>query len=230
VKLGILEAGAPPGPLRPRFGTYAEMFENLLGEDFDWRSYAVRTGDWPQRPEEQDGYVVTGSAAAVYEDDAWIAQLLDFLRAARGRAKLVGVCFGHQAMAQAFGGRVVKSPKGWGVGLQHYEVTAREPWMDGAASFALPASHQDQVVELPPGARVLASSAFTPLAMLDYPGQDAISIQPHPEFAPAYAKALIESRREERLTVAQADAAIASLDAPNDRERVGEWITRFLSK
>ncbi len=93
---------------------------------------------------------------------------------------------------------------------------------------ALPASHQDQVVELAPGTRVLAASAFTPYAMLDYPGQEAISIQPHPEFEPAYAAALIEARRGTRFPEAQAVAAVASLDQPNDRARVGQWIERFL--
>jgi GMP synthase-like glutamine amidotransferase len=223
----VLQAGGPPEPLRPKFGTYAAMFEALMGDGFDWSVYDVQAGQWPTAPDAHDGYIVTGSSAGVYDPDDWIARLLAFLCEARGRARLVGVCFGHQAMAQAFGGQVVKSPKGWGIGLQDYEVVAREGWMDGAPSFAVPASHQDQVVALPPGAEVLAASAFTPYAMLDY-GGDAVSIQPHPEFEPAYAKALIESRRGTRFTNEQADAAIDSLDKPNDRERVGRWLERFL--
>ncbi len=230
MKIGVLETGAPPAALRPRFGTYAGMFEALLGDGYDWRVYDVQTGAWPDRPEDNDAYLVTGSSAGVYETDAWIGALMDFLRAARGRARLVGVCFGHQAMAQAFGGRVIKSPRGWGVGLHTYDVRAHEPWMDMAPTIAIPASHQDQVVELPPGARVLAASEITPFGMLEYGDQPAISLQLHPEFDPAYAVALIESRREERLTPDQADAAVASLKAPNDNARVGGWIRRFLAE
>jgi GMP synthase-like glutamine amidotransferase len=226
--LGVIEAGAPPRALLPRFGGYDDMFRTLLGDGYDWRAYDIQQRQWPAAPEDHDAYIVTGSSAGVYDGEPWIGELLDFLRATRGRARLVGVCFGHQAMAQAFGGQVVKSPKGWGVGLQRYDVVLREPWMDAAGAFALPASHQDQVVELPPGARVLAASDFTPYAMLDYPGQDAISIQPHPEFDPAYAQALIEARRGTRYPDAEADAAVASLDAPNDRARVGGWIETFL--
>ena len=108
MRIGVLETGAPPEALEPRFGDYPRMFRELLGEAHRWTSYDVRAGGWPQAPEDNDAYLVTGSAAGVYEDLPWIAPLLDFLHGAKGRARLVGVCFGHQAMAQAFGGRVIK--------------------------------------------------------------------------------------------------------------------------
>ncbi|HEY5410472.1 MAG TPA: type 1 glutamine amidotransferase [Caulobacteraceae bacterium] len=227
-RIGILETGAPPQGLQPRFGDYPQMFRGLLGEGFQWRTYDVQAGGLPARVQDEDAYIVTGSSAGVYDGDAWIGQLLEFLRGARGRAKLVGICFGHQAMAQAFGGEVIKSPKGWGVGLHTYEVLAPEPWMDPAPSISVPASHQDQVTRPPPGATVLAASPFTPYGMLDY-GPDAISLQLHPEFAPAYAEALIENRRGTRFSEAVADAAVASLHRPNDNARVGEWLKRFLA-
>lgn len=229
MRIGILKTGRPPKPAIPRFGTYPDMFMNLLGRDaYDWRVYAADEGEYPDRPDACDAYIVTGSAAGVYEDDPWIGQLFDFLRAAKGRAKLVGVCFGHQAMAQAFGGQVVKSPKGWGIGEHAYDIVSREPWMDGAAAIRLPASHQDQVVEVPPGAEVFAASAFTPIAALAWRDQPAISMQPHPEFDPAYAAALIEARRGKVYADDEADRALASLGRPDDRARVGGWIRAFL--
>jgi GMP synthase-like glutamine amidotransferase len=229
LKIGILKTGRPPRPAIPQFGTYPDMFMQLLGPDaYDWRTYAADQGEYPAAPEDCDAYIVTGSAAGVYDSDPWIGQLLDWLRAAKGRARLVGVCFGHQAMAQAFGGQAIKSPKGWGIGEHAYEVVSHEPWMDGAASFRLPASHQDQVVALPPGAEVVGASAFTPMAALSYRDQPAISMQPHPEFDPAYAAALIEARRGKVYAEDEADRAIASFGAPDDRARVGGWIRRFL--
>jgi GMP synthase-like glutamine amidotransferase len=226
MKLAILETGRPTPELAKRFGTYPDMFRRLLGEGIDYATYDVTAGELPAEPGAHDAYLISGSPAGVYEPLPWIGEAQAFLRSARGKAKLVGICFGHQLMAQAFGGHVEKSEKGWGVGLHTYPVVKREPWMDDASIISVPASHQDQVVLQPPRTDVVASSIFTPYAALAWRDQPAISFQFHPEFDPEYAKALIASRRER---VPQADAAIASLDRPNDRNRVGEWIRNFLT-
>jgi len=231
LKIGILETGAPPPDLATRFGDYGVMFEHLLGEaDFEWVHFNVQAGELPPTPVACDGYLITGSSAGVYDPVPWIGATERFLRDAKGEAALVGVCFGHQLMAQAFGGKVIKSPKGWGVGLHRYEVFHRRPWMDAAATIAAPASHQDQVIEAPPATTVLAGSDFTPFGMLAWDDQPALSIQLHPEFDPAYARALIEARRGGRYGEAQADAAIASLAGPDDRARLGRWIGGFLRR
>lgn len=230
MKIGLLETGNPPGDLAETHGSYSAMFEALLGPEHSYRVYDVQKGELPEDPGENDAYVITGSAAGVYDPLPWIEPLKAFLVQAKGEQPMVGVCFGHQIMAEAFGGKVIKSDKGWGVGLQAYAVEAQEPWMDDAHHVAVPGSHQDQVVALPPGARVLAGSAFTPYGILTYDDAKAISMQVHPEFSPDYAKALIETRRGARLTDEQADAAIASLSADNDRARMAEWIGAFLKQ
>jgi GMP synthase-like glutamine amidotransferase len=228
-RVAILETGKPPGDMAQRYGSYPQMFETLLGADgLSFRTYDVPAGEWPE-PGDFDALLITGSAAGAYDPLPWIEPLKIFLNAAKDKP-MVGVCFGHQIMAEAFGGHVEKSAKGWGVGLNRYAVLERESWMDAAPEFAIPASHQDQVTALPPGARVIAASDFTPFAALAYTDKPAISFQGHPEFAPAYAEALIENRRGTRFTDAQADAAVQSLEQPNDRERVGRWIVSFLEQ
>jgi GMP synthase-like glutamine amidotransferase len=222
--LAILRTGDPPGQLLDRFGPYDAMFARLLG--VQTIGYDVRAGEYPARPGDHAAYLITGSPAGVYEPLPWIEPLMDFLRRAKGEAKLVGVCFGHQVMAEAFGGRVEKSVRGWGAGLQDYDIVARAPWMDDVASIAVPVSHQDQIVVQPPRSRILARSDFSPFGMLAYEDQPAVSMQFHPEFEPDYARALIEYRRQ-RLPAP--DACLASLDRPNDTARVGGWIRRFLA-
>jgi GMP synthase-like glutamine amidotransferase len=231
MKLGILETGRPPEEIAARFGTYVQMFQTLLGAGYDWHAYDVRSGVLPNDVADADAYLVTGSATGVYDDVPWIAPLKAFLQQASGRTPLVGICFGHQLMAEAFGGKVIKSPKGWGIGLHRYDVVERASWMeDGARAFAIPVSHQDQVVEIPADARRLAASTFTEYAALAYPDRNAISFQGHPEFAPDYAAALIETRRGVRFDEGLADEALASLQKPNDSQRVADWIGNFLAQ
>jgi GMP synthase-like glutamine amidotransferase len=224
MNIGILQCGAIPEELAAAHGPYGEMMRGLLPPGHDVVLHDVTTGVMPASPTACDAWMLTGSAAGVYDDLPWIAPLKAFLREARGRAKLVGVCFGHQIMAEAFGGRVVKSPKGWGIGLHQYEVQRRAAWMEDAAPVRVPASHQDQVVEAPPGAHVTLASDFTPLAGLDY--GDAISFQCHPEFTPGFCVALLQCRRH--VYGAGTDPAVESLAGPNDSARVARWIGRFL--
>jgi len=231
LKVGILETGAPPKDLQGRFARYPQMFRELLGEDaYDWANFDVRRGEFPAQPEACAAYLITGSPAGAYDPDPWIADLIAFLQAARGRAALVGVCFGHQVMAQAFGGKVIKSPKGWGIGLHRYTTMHPRAWMEGEGVIAVPASHQDQVVEAPPGAEAIAGSDFCPFGMLDYDDGRTLSLQLHPEFEADYARALIETRMGELYPEPEAQAALASLAAPDDRVRVGRWIKGFLAR
>ncbi len=223
--IGILETGRPPVALRAQWGSYDDMIRAMLGRDRQYRSYDVQAGELPADPAECSAYVITGSPAGVYDDLPWIPPFLDCLCKIRGRAKLVGLCFGHQAMAKAFGGEVVKSPKGWAVGIHRYEIVEPPPGMREPLMFAIPSFHQDQVVTLPPGARVLAASEFTPLAVIGY-DDDTVSVQGHPEFSPAFSAALIEARRDVYGPLAA--PALLSLLQPEDGGRAANWLRQFI--
>ena len=224
MKLAILETGRPPGDLATRFGDYPAMFGRMLGPGFEIESFDVAAGELPNGGD-HDAWLITGSPAGFYEDLPWIPGLLAFIRSASDR-KMVGICFGHQAMAEALGGKVEKSDKGWGAGLHRYRIDHAEPWMDSRLEIAAPASHQDQVVLQPPHTQITVASDFTPYAGLAWTDRPAISFQFHPEFEPAFAKALIAERYDR---VPNPDAAIASLDRPNDNRRIADWIRRFLT-
>jgi GMP synthase-like glutamine amidotransferase len=228
MQIGILETGHPPERLGGRFPSYGAMVEALIGDGHRYECFDVTAGRWPAAPDAFGAYVVTGSPASVYEPIPWVVDLLAFLRDLDRKTKLVGLCFGHQALAQAFGGRVERSERGWGLGLHAYTVIERAPFMDDAQTIAIPVSHQDQVVDLPPGARVLAGSAFTPYGVLAYTDRPALSFQCHPEFRPDYARALTDGHRAGEQSSGLVQTALTSLEGCPDNDRVAGWIRRFL--
>jgi len=175
MKIGILQTGTLPDDLAKRWGQYPARFEELLsGQGFDYAAYHVEAGQFPSSAEACDGWLITGSKHGAYEDHDWIPPLESFIRdIVAADRPLVGICFGHQIIAQALGGRVVKFDGGWSVGPQNYAWQGHD--------ITLNAWHQDQVVERPADATVLASSDFCENAALLY-GDHIFTVQAHPEF------------------------------------------------
>jgi GMP synthase-like glutamine amidotransferase len=236
MKIGILETGDVAPELRARYGDYPAMFEALLGAEdpsLEFATVRVVAGDMPDNPNQADAWIVTGSRHGVYDDLPWIEPLKAFLRAclAEGRP-VVGICFGHQILAEAMGGSVVKSDRGWGLGVQTYDVTTRPGWMaDLPDRFAVRAVHQDQIVRLPEGVTVLAKSAHCAYAALAYGDPErpvAISLQPHPEFGADFADALIALRAGVVFPPDAARAARETLSGPVHSDVWARLIVDFL--
>ena len=236
MQIGILVTGRVHEDLVPRHGDYAEMFERLIGAaapDFAFRAWYVLDGELPGSVEDCDGWLITGSKHGVYDGLPWIPRLRDFLAQARAAGRpIVGICFGHQILAEALGGAAAKSERGWGVGLRRYRVVRRPGWMaDAPDEIAIHAMHQDQVTAIPGDATVLAANDHAPYAMLAYGDPerpDAISLQPHPEFSEPYARDLLEVRAGVSFPHETAEAGIASLGAPADNERFARWAVAYL--
>ncbi len=231
MKLGILKTDAVRPEWVPDFGEYPDMFIGLLGEvdpDLEFRVYDVEQGQYPADIDEVDAYLITGSKSSVYDDKPWIATLMDFVRELdRRRKKLVGICFGHQLVAQALGGKTEKSTKGWGVGLHTHRFNQIPRWHDDEAlDFDILVSHQDQVVSNATGAQVLASSEFCENAVCQI-GDHILTFQGHPEFVPEYSREIMEFRRE-MIGEQTYTNGMASLAVNPQRERVARWILNFL--
>ena len=231
MKVGILKTDAVRPEWAVDYGEYPDMFIALLGRrdpSLRFSVYDVRAGEYPAAINDEDAYLVTGSRHSVYEELPWIPPLLDFVRRLDAcRKPLVGICFGHQLVAQALGGRTAKAPQGWGVGLHRHRFRCRPAWFDdGDLEFAVLVSHQDQVAENAAGADVLAGSDFCPSAVCQI-GRHILTLQGHPEFLPGYCREIIEFRRD-ILGEDVYRAGLDSLQAAPDTERMAGWILNFL--
>ncbi|MCB1394945.1 MAG: type 1 glutamine amidotransferase [Rhodobacter sp.] len=219
MKIGILQTGQAPEPLRAA-GDYPDLFETLLaGHGFTFQTWHVEAMEFPAGIHDADGWLITGSRHGVYEDHPFIAPLERFIReAVSARVPVAGVCFGHQIMAQALGGTVEKFKGGWSVGPTAYDF--------GGDTVTLNAWHQDQVTALPPGATVIASSPFCQFAGLAY-GDAGLSVQAHPEFKSDFIGGLIDTRGRGVVPEPILDAARARLDQPVDNARIADRIAAF---
>ncbi|MCB9451201.1 MAG: type 1 glutamine amidotransferase [Anaerolineaceae bacterium] len=191
------------------------------------RVYDVCHGELPQRVDECDGYITTGSRYSVYDDVPWIHNLVDFVRRVDlEQHKLVGICFGHQMIAHALGGSVTKAPNGWGVGVKEVHLNQAYPWMQPETdSYRLLFMHQDQVRKLPPGAELIGSSDHCPVAMFTV-GSHLLGVQAHPEFSKSYVEALMDSRIV-RIGAEPIAAARQTMPSPTDEEVMTQWIAGF---
>lgn len=204
------------------------MYPALL-PGIDFTPFLVCDGQFPDNIGDFDAYLCSGSRFSVYDEVEWVQRLKTFVAGVQAAGKrFVGICFGHQMLAEALGGKVLPAAGGWCVGAHTFEVRAGEPWMQPFASpVLLPMLCQDQVQALPAGSVVLASAADCPVGMFRV-GSTMLGIQAHPEFVIAYLQAVLEDRVQ-RVGAEKTAAALASLGQELDNGLVATWIRNFLT-
>ena len=221
--IGVLQTGQSPGALRDDMGDYPDFFRTLLANrGLQFRTYHVEAMQFPVSVHDCDGWLITGSRHGAYEDHPFIRPLEDFIRKAMAEdVPLVGICFGHQIIAQAMGGKVERHEGGWAVGPQDYEFEGQP--------VRINAWHRDQVTEVPDEAEVVASNDFCANAALVY-GDRAFTVQAHPEFSDEFIDGLLRTRAPGLVPPDVMAEAAAKLGHDNDAALVAQKIADFFKQ
>jgi GMP synthase (glutamine-hydrolysing) len=222
----LLQLGEAPEPVRLRHGAFPTWYERVWGGPLT--IHDGRAGG--RGPEVRDfaGVIVTGSSASLTEVSPWMEDAAALVVHARDvGVPVLGVCFGHQLLGHAFGGRVVRNPAGWELGSFDVTLTdeGRADWLlEGLPPVArVNLVHQDMVVP-GPGTRVLGSSERTPVQVLAV-GEHVRGVQFHPEITGEILRGYIDARRS-LLTHDDPDVLLArAADSPH-----GEAVLRSFKK
>jgi GMP synthase-like glutamine amidotransferase len=232
--LCILENDDLDPPLAQRYSRVAAMFERLFAQaGYQGRidTFSARHGQYPVSFAAYDAVLLTGSRADSFSDEPWVVALREQVaRLLQDQHKLLGVCFGHQLIAHCLGAPVQRAPRGWRVGRQAYDWLGAPEHLGlapgQAAQVALLASHQDQVLALPPGATLLATQADCPVAAYSL-GDQVFCIQPHPEFTPEVSAFLLDKRRA-LMGEPLYEQSMGSLSEPHDGLALARFMIRFV--
>ena len=227
MKIGILLVGRASEDLVDEYGTYAEMLIALINTEeqvFEFKTFNILDNEFPKDHLECDGWIVTGSPHGVYEDHSWIPTVSQLINNVyKANLPIFGVCFGHQLIAQALGGHVEKSEKGWGLGLHTYQVNNKPDYMSNLSEeVTLNICHQDQVLRPPQGATVYAKSEFCENAGF-YIKDKVLTMQAHPEFLVDFTKALLTARRDVTIPKEFVDPALVGLKNNPDSVQSNEF-------
>lgn len=201
MKLCVLDNDVLDPVVAPIYTSYGAMLVRLMREaGANWETEIFNTvqGQYPASFDAYDAVLLTGSQADSFSGEEWVVTLRGKVtQLLRDRKKLIGVCFGHQLVALCMGAKVGRAPQGWGMGRMTYQWHVPDfVQAHGRTEIALLASHQDQVLELPVGATLLASNQFCPVAAFAV-DQHVLCVQPHPEFVEDYSAYLLDKRRQQ---------------------------------
>ena len=223
-KVVILKTGSTYPQIREQLGDFDAWFVRGLSADLDLTVADVTVTAPPGQPADWDGIVITGSPAMVSEQAAWSETAAAWTRqAVEDRVPVLGVCYGHQLLAHALGGKVGFHPEGRDTGTKQVTLldTANGDPLFQQMPLQFPAqlTHKQSVLELPPGAILLANSSFEPHQAFRV-GTNAWGVQFHPEFTDQIMKAYLEVQTpeldQEGLNASQLRAEVTPAPAASD--------------
>ncbi len=236
MQIGILQCDSVRSTLSETYGEYPAMIEaafRATDDSLTFKTYPSYLGVLPDDIENCDAYIITGSRHSVFDHDEelWINPLRDFIiKLNKAKKKLLGLCFGHELIADVMGGKVERADCGWQIGIHTVEITQHRDFMQPKTdALYLPMMCEDQVQSIGEEATIMAQGKNSQYAILQY-GDHILTTQGHPEFTQDFAKALITLRQDE-FPSKRFEKGLASFsENQTDRETVFRWFTNFLKQ
>ncbi|KAK1402080.1 gamma-glutamyl peptidase 5-like [Heracleum sosnowskyi] len=237
-RFGILLCANDSDYVKKKYGGYYGVFVEMLAEEGEtWDVYRVANGELPSDDVIglYDGFVITGSCNDAYGNDIWICNLLNLLQKLVAMKKqLLGICFGHQILGRALGGKIGRATTGWDIGVTKIHLS---PSSKLFSSLNMPdflsviECHRDEVWELPPKAEVVAWSENTGVEMFKY-SDHVLGIQGHPEYTRDILLHLVDRlQRCDFILESYADKVKSRVDASEpDRDAWKKLCTSFLKR
>jgi len=230
--IGILQCGALDEDIQDPYGDIPDMVVSAFLRNDPGIQFSMFDAINDELPELDscDAFLLTGSTSSSYERTPWILTLEDFVReAARTGKKMLGICFGHQLITQALGGKVEPCERGWALGTGFYELTTQKSWMNPPlGKLDILVLHRDQVSSIPAKSKVIAQSQFCPYFMLQH-GTNILTTQGHPEFTPEILRHLTDANID-NFTSNKIREALTSLNASIDSDVLVNWMINFINK
>ena len=224
-RVGIVKPGSTYAEMIIRFGDYDAWFARALGEGVECRVFETAVGPLPDAGD-ADAWSRTGARGSVAQPEPWNEALFDWIRAVAHReTPLLGVCYGHQAICAALGGRVERHPLGWEIGTTEVELTKagrRDPLFAGFPErFHAHTTHEDYAATLPPDATLLAVNAHTEVQAIAL-GAAVRGVQFHPEVDEEISRDFVTRRRH----LVDADPQV--VEAPHAVRVLSNFIDSFV--
>lgn len=226
MKVALLLCDHVQDELRSHFGDYPELYAQWL----PWAEFSVFDATQWEFPQvhEYEFYLVGGSKHSVYDQQEWIQPLKNIIQEIQQlNKKYVGICFGHQILAEALGGQVNIHEEGWSVGVHTFAMLQSASFMNPIQdSFKVSMSCRDQVQQLPPGAKLMATAPTCKIGVFLL--GNMLGIQGHPEFSIPYMRELL-NQRESLIGRTKVESARQSLGEGTDATILSDWIKAFFS-
>ncbi len=233
MKIIILRCGDAAKEVSVRRGEFGDWIRSGVGDAWsgDWGEHDLRTELAPPPPNAARAFILTGSASNVTERAPWMLRAEPYLRElVSSDAAVFGICFGHQILAHALGGRVAKNPRGREIGTVHVTKTADDAlWSGVPEPFLVNATHLESVLELPRGARLLATTSLDPHAAYAM-GERVRCVQFHPEIDGAAMRGYIAARADVmRAEGLDPDAALANAQDGHGARLLQAFVCNFVT-